>query len=139
MRSGADDRCATSVSPHLIESSTTSGAASPSAAASPAKWPATFAVPHDRLGEDVAAAVVLRDGMDATSEELRDFAAGCLAAFKVPRTILILDEILAVGDPGFQHKCLNRLSEFQAAGTTILFVSHAAFWRAGRNPETKSP
>ncbi|MDX1396667.1 MAG: acyl--CoA ligase [Gemmatimonadota bacterium] len=53
----------------------------------------TFAVPHDRLGEEVAAAVVLREGMEATPEALREFAAGCLAAFKVPRTILIVDEI----------------------------------------------
>jgi acyl-CoA synthetase (AMP-forming)/AMP-acid ligase II len=53
----------------------------------------TFAVPHDKLGEDVVAAAVLRDGMEATPEEIREFAASCLASFKVPRTILILDEI----------------------------------------------
>ena len=53
----------------------------------------TFAMPHDKLGEDVAAAVVLREGLAATESELRDFANGRLAAFKVPRRIVILDEI----------------------------------------------
>jgi oxalate---CoA ligase len=53
----------------------------------------TFAVPHDKLGEDVAAAVVLREGMTATEKELRDFTAVHLADYKVPRKILLLDEI----------------------------------------------
>lgn len=53
----------------------------------------TFALPHDKLGEDVAAAVVLRDGKAATERELRDFAATRLANFKVPRKILLLAEI----------------------------------------------
>ena len=53
----------------------------------------TFGVPHDMLGEDVAAAVVLREGANADDKELRQFAAVRLADFKVPRKILILKEI----------------------------------------------
>ncbi len=53
----------------------------------------TFAMPHDKLGEEVAAAVVLRDGATAEESELRGFAAGRLADFKVPRRIVILPEI----------------------------------------------
>ncbi|NJM83212.1 MAG: AMP-binding protein [Tabrizicola sp.] len=53
----------------------------------------TFAVPHPKLGEEVAAAVVLRDGMTAAEADIRSFAAERLAAFKVPRRIVILDEI----------------------------------------------
>jgi oxalate---CoA ligase len=53
----------------------------------------TFGMPHDKLGEDVAAAVVLREGLTATERELRDFAATRLADFKVPRKIVILGEI----------------------------------------------
>jgi acyl-CoA synthetase (AMP-forming)/AMP-acid ligase II len=45
------------------------------------------------LGEDVAAAIVLKQGAEATDKELRQFAAARLADFKVPRKILILSEI----------------------------------------------
>jgi oxalate---CoA ligase len=53
----------------------------------------TFGMPHRMLGEDVAAAVVLREGTNATEKELREFLAKHLADFKVPRKILILDDI----------------------------------------------
>ncbi len=53
----------------------------------------TFAMPHPKLGEEVAAAVVLRDGAEAGPGDVRDFAAGRLAGFKVPRKVVILDEI----------------------------------------------
>ena len=53
----------------------------------------TFAVLHDKLGEDVAAAVVLREGATATEGELRSFLSKRLAAFKTPRKILFLAEI----------------------------------------------
>ena len=52
-----------------------------------------FAMPHEALGEEVAAAVVLRDGQQATERELRHFAATRLASFKVPRRIVIVREI----------------------------------------------
>jgi acyl-CoA synthetase (AMP-forming)/AMP-acid ligase II len=52
-----------------------------------------FAVPHERLGEEVAAAVVLKDGATAAEKELRDYAAAHLADFKVPRNIIILTDI----------------------------------------------
>lgn len=38
--------------------------------------------------------------------------------------ILIVDEALSVGDAYFQHKCFNLIREFQAKGTSLLFVSH---------------
>ena len=53
----------------------------------------TFAMPHPKLGEDVAAAVVLREGKSTNEKEIREFAAKRLADFKVPRKILILEEI----------------------------------------------
>ncbi len=52
-----------------------------------------FAMPHDKLGEDVAAAVVLREGASATEAELREFVGARLAAFKTPRRIVFLAEI----------------------------------------------
>jgi acyl-CoA synthetase (AMP-forming)/AMP-acid ligase II len=53
----------------------------------------TFAMPHAKLGEEVAAAIVLRDGAALTERELRDFAAIHLADFKVPRKVVFLPEI----------------------------------------------
>ena len=52
-----------------------------------------FAVPHPMLGEDVGAAVVLREGLTATEQELGAFLSERLAAFKTPRKILFLAEI----------------------------------------------
>jgi amino acid adenylation domain-containing protein len=53
----------------------------------------TFAVPHPRLGEDVAAAVVLRPNATTTAREIRRFARAHLAAFKIPRYLQIKAEI----------------------------------------------
>jgi acyl-coenzyme A synthetase/AMP-(fatty) acid ligase len=50
-------------------------------------------MPHPMLGEEVAAAIVLRDGATAKDTELREFAGTRLAAFKVPRKIVFLREI----------------------------------------------
>lgn len=46
-------------------------------------------------------------------------------AINVDADILLIDEILAVGDAGFQAKCFNRLKEIKADGATIVIVSHA--------------
>lgn len=46
-------------------------------------------------------------------------------ATEVNPDILILDEVLAVGDMGFQMKCFERIRNFRRSGKTILFVSHA--------------
>jgi acyl-CoA synthetase (AMP-forming)/AMP-acid ligase II len=53
----------------------------------------TFGMPHDKLGEDVAAAVVLREGVETTEHAIREFASSRLAAYKVPRRVVILSEI----------------------------------------------
>lgn len=52
-----------------------------------------FAIPHDKLGEEVGAAVVLREGAEATEKDLRTYVATRVADFKVPRKILLLAEI----------------------------------------------
>jgi amino acid adenylation domain-containing protein len=53
----------------------------------------SFAVPHATLGEDVAAAIVLRKGASTTESELQRFASVRIAEFKVPRRIVFVDDI----------------------------------------------
>ena len=53
----------------------------------------TFGIPHDKLGEEVGAVVVLRPEAAATEAEIREFASSRLTAFKVPRRVLVMDDI----------------------------------------------
>jgi ABC-2 type transport system ATP-binding protein len=50
---------------------------------------------------------------------------GFAVAVHVSPDILLVDEVLAVGDESFQRKCLTKIAEFQERGCTILFVTHA--------------
>jgi ABC-type polysaccharide/polyol phosphate transport system ATPase subunit len=67
---------------------------------------------------------------DFIEAPLRTYSSGMWArlgfsvAMDVDPDVLILDEILSVGDESFQHKCLNRIQQFQKADATILLVSH---------------
>ena len=64
-------------------------------------------------------------------EPLRTYSTGMMArlgfsvAIHLDPDILVLDEVLAVGDQEFQKKCMDRILEFQRQGKTLLFVSHA--------------
>jgi amino acid adenylation domain-containing protein len=73
----------------------------------------TCAVPHPRLGEDIAAAVVLRPGAAASADEIRQFAASRLAAFKVPRQIVLVGDL-----PRSSTGKLQRLGAAERLGLT---------------------
>ena len=51
---------------------------------------------------------------------------GFAVAVNVEPDILLVDEVLSVGDEAFQRKCIERVKKFQQEGRTILFVTHAA-------------
>jgi ABC-2 type transport system ATP-binding protein len=51
---------------------------------------------------------------------------GFAVAVNVDPDVLLVDEVLAVGDEAFQRKCLDRVAKFQREGRTIVFVTHAA-------------
>ena len=69
---------------------------------------------------------------DFIDEPLRTYSSGMVMrlafsiAIHTEPDILMLDEVLAVGDAGFQVKCRETLADFQRAGKSILFVSHSA-------------
>ena len=46
-------------------------------------------------------------------------------AIQIPFDVLLLDEVLAVGDQAFQEKCFATFDRFKDEGKTIVFVSHA--------------
>src|SRR6266550_938525 len=50
---------------------------------------------------------------------------GFAVAIHVDPDVLLIDEVLAVGDEGFTHKCLDKLSEFRRRNKTILLVTHS--------------
>ena len=67
---------------------------------------------------------------DAIDRQVKFYSSGmkmrigfAIAAFLSP-SILIVDEVLAVGDASFQQKCLNQMREVLTSGTTLLLVSH---------------
>ncbi len=61
---------------------------------------AAFGIPHERLGEELVAAVMLRPGAEVTAEELQDHVKEKLAAFKVPSQVIFVDEQLPRGATG---------------------------------------
>lgn len=70
-------------------------------------------------------------GEEFLNMPLRNYSSGMLArlAFSVATVVepevLIVDEVLSVGDADFQKKSMNRMMELMSGGTTVLFVSHS--------------
>jgi long-chain acyl-CoA synthetase len=54
---------------------------------------AVVGVPHDELGEEIAACVALKDGQSVTPEELQTYVKGQVAAYKYPRHVWIVDAL----------------------------------------------
>ena len=67
---------------------------------------------------------------DFIDEPIRVYSSGMLAKLgfsvisQIDPDVLIIDEVLAVGDIAFQAKCIKTINEFKEKGVTILFVSH---------------
>lgn len=89
-----------------------------------------FGHPKSLIREHFPAIVEFSELEDFIDMPVRNYSNGMLArlgfavATQFRPDVLILDEILAVGDTGFQEKCLARIRDFRAAGTSIILVSH---------------
>lgn len=77
---------------------------------------AVVGVPHRELGEEVKAVVQLRDGATATADEIREYSAGRLADFKVPRYVEIREEPLPRNPAG---KVLKRELRGDVTATSL--------------------
>jgi ABC-type polysaccharide/polyol phosphate transport system ATPase subunit len=70
----------------------------------------------------------LRDFIDAPVKTYSSgmyMRLGFAVAIHVDPDVLLVDEVLAVGDEGFTHKCLDKFGEFRRRGKTILLVTHS--------------
>lgn len=82
----------------------------------------------DRIFDDIVAFSEIEEFID---NQVKHYSSGMAArlgfavAVNVEPEILLVDEVLAVGDEAFQRKCLDRIKQFQREGRTILLVTHA--------------
>ena len=82
----------------------------------------------DELFDSIVDFAELRHKID---DEVKHYSSGqyvrlgFAVAVHVDPDVLLVDEVLAVGDEAFQKKCLAKIDEFRAAGRTILFVTHS--------------
>ncbi|MGE0034841.1 MAG: non-ribosomal peptide synthetase [Xanthobacteraceae bacterium] len=90
---------------------------------------AAYAVPHARLGEDVAAAVVLRPGAKVTSDELRAFLGEHLATFKIPRRISFVDRLPKGVTGKVQRSRLNEIVARTSVPDASPDERRFQFWR----------
>ena len=82
----------------------------------------------DKRIDDIIAFSELGDYID---NPIRTYSSGMYmrlafaVAINVDADILLIDEVLAVGDQHFQEKCLNKMKELKSEGKTMVFVSHS--------------
>jgi ABC-2 type transport system ATP-binding protein len=82
----------------------------------------------DRLFDDIVDFAELADFIDGPVKHYSSgmyVRLGFAVAVHVDPDVLLVDEVLAVGDEAFASKCLAKIAEFQAQGRTILVVSHS--------------
>lgn len=92
---------------------------------------AIFGLKKEEISRRLADIIAFSELEDFIDNPVRTYSSGMYmrlafsVAINVDAEVLLIDEILAVGDANFQAKCFNKLREIKAKGTTIVIVSHA--------------
>lgn len=92
---------------------------------------AIFGLTRDEIAKRLDDIIAFSELEDYIDNPVRTYSSGMYmrlafsVAINVDADILLIDEILAVGDANFQSKCFSRLKEIKAEGTTIVIVSHS--------------
>ena len=90
-----------------------------------------FGLNRDEIAQRLDDIIAFSELEEYIDNPVRTYSSGMYmrlafsVAINVDADILLIDEILAVGDANFQSKCFNRLKEIKAEGTTIVIVSHS--------------
>ncbi len=115
-----------------------------------------FGLSHEEIGRRLNEIIRFSELEEYIDNPVRTYSSGMYmrlafaVAISVDADVLLIDEILAVGDVSFQAKCFEKLKEIKAKGTTIVIVSHVmeqikeicdrAYWlEEGRIKEDGSP
>ena len=91
----------------------------------------TFGLTKKEIDKRIQDIIDFSELWDFIDNPVRTYSSGMYmrlafsVAINVDADILLIDEILAVGDLNFQTKCINKLMEIKASGTTIVLVSHS--------------
>jgi len=93
---------------------------------------ALLGIHREAMKRIFASIVEFAEMSDIMEEPLRTYSAGMVmrlafsVAVNVDPDILLIDEVLAVGDHAFQNKCIAKIADFRRRGKTIVCVSHAS-------------
>ena len=89
-----------------------------------------FGLSHKEIDERIDDIIAFSELEEYIDNPVRIYSSGMYmrlafsVAINVDADILLIDEILAVGDAGFQSKCFNKMRELKADGVTIVLVTH---------------
>ena len=93
---------------------------------------AIYGIPREEIDKERDAIIEFAELEEFAHQPVKTFSSGMFArlgfsvAMHVKPDVLLLDEVLAVGDEAFVHKCMGRIGEYRREGGTMILVTHDA-------------